>query len=231
MLNAVRVNFGNTPLTINKLKKILIKPEKYYFDEAIGSLLNERLFTFMFRGNEYVQLLPKTPSAYLTAHHLNPLKQTLKRINEFRDKPLSTTELYSFLDSVMESEAFPETRDNKAFIGVEAGFKKETPKGPNVPANPDELMREWYMADKPAPRQPSTIPLPKTWKRYSEWSSSQDRKPDPMEFVKWLRDLYIRGKAELNHHETPRDIPEEERPYLFDLRPGFTIYWWKYTGE
>ncbi|MFH1138132.1 MAG: hypothetical protein V1816_18835 [Pseudomonadota bacterium] len=232
LLAAVQKSIGQAPLTVKKLRNILNKKEIELFDEVLGDLLKTTLFTFRYRGIEYVQVGPKIPSAHLTAHHLKPLSNSLNRINEFRTKPVSLEDLFAFLDSAGPLDL--ELIDGKKgeSIAPEGLIKNRKKTGMLAgPPNLDELFRDWYMADKPPALGPSTIPLPKTWERYSRWARLQDQTPDAKQFREWLRELYRRGKAELNYHEMPSEIPEEERKYLFDLRPGFTIYWWKYLGD
>lgn len=171
-------------------------------DEAIGDLQREgKLFDKPGAGKtpKFTTRRP-SPTSVLSAVQRKSLEAILSRVNPLRTRPLEWSDLLGFLDG---SGATP-TR-----------------------AVTLEWLVDLYRQDLPARGGLSSMPIPWTWKRYSDAARAAGAEPDRSAFERTLLEGMARGRVEITPHERPVALSPDERAAAIAEPNGGVLFYWR----
>lgn len=195
------------PVPMASLKAKAPKPYSGYADEARGALIEAgKLFEFRVQGTSYVATREPSVRDFLTPAQLKTLNQCVDRLRDAGRAELTFEALLAFLDG---SEPTPEPESRPKF------------------AEPTEqLLGEWFRQDLPSLGGLRTMPFTKTWRRYVEWSQSQNLEPHLEAFHDLLSDMASRSLLALTPHDEPGRLPAEEQLLLLLTPDGSRLYYY-----
>jgi hypothetical protein len=201
-----------TALPMTKLKALLRKPLRPWFDEALGHLIVHGSAYYVTRGKtRLVQPHPPKPSELLIGPALAQTKKLLEAANRRRKTPRSISDFLAWLDAE-DSEPIHIIQRPKPRRAITA-----------------EQLRAWHQADA-ARSSSSMVPIPQTFARYQTWSQTAGEAPDADLFKRALRDLYDSGIVMLEPHERPQQLPADERDLQVPMSLGPPGYYWGLLG-
>ena len=196
-------------VALTKLKGLIAKPLRPWFDEALGRLIVLGSAYYLPRGKtRLVQAHPPKPSELLAAPALLQLKKVLEQANRVRQSQRTMAELLAWLD-----EGNPEPMH----IVPRPVIKPPT-------LSPTQL-RAWHRADASG-GSTAMVAIPVTFSRYRAWATEVGEHVDPEVFKRVLKALYDAGHAMLEPHERPHELPPHERELQVSMALGPPGYYW-----
>lgn len=204
----------------SRVKDGLTKPEKPYYGEALGNLINaKQLYRIRLAAKPgqpyYLSRRAPVPTDYLLAGHITALKEIVTRIGPHRRNELSIDAVFDFLN------------EKPTQSGHEPAESAAPEPRPQAPLD-RELFRQWYEEDVKRMGGARSVPFPYTWARYRQWCEHVGRVPREQDFLSELQKLAETNEIELVQHSMPADIDPNERPLIIKGRFGETFFYWKW---
>lgn len=202
----VSLNSGHP--TVNQVRTRIAKCDLPWFDDAVGRLMNEkRLYEVTYQQARRFSTKILTADRVLTLSDLRFLETIVIKTAPCRRTTLTVKDILSFLER-----------------GAGSGLD-----GPDPHILTESLLKVWYDAELPSLLGATSVPLPRTWKRYKEWCDANGTVPDLSAFHGILRRLAQDKAVELVPHSRSQPIPESEQKVLITGPHGETIYFWRWT--
>ncbi len=186
-----------------KLKSLLDKGLRAWFDEALGRLIVQGKAWWLPAGKTKLVLGRRVrPSDLLTKAQLAAVQKLLTESNRRRQSPRTVEQFIAWLD----------------------GDETKSPCAP-TPVTREQLIA-WYAEDRKGASS-AMIAIPQTWKRYAAWAQSKGQEPDASSFRAALSEMYDAGEAILEPCERPQDLQEIDRQLQVPLSLGPPGYYWR----
>jgi hypothetical protein len=195
---------GNTQLTLVKLRACAPKEYRALVDDAIAVLVRAgQLFAKPGAKAKAYTTTPSPASSLLTAAQRKSLEVLLNKVNTLRPQRLGLDELLAFLDGSAPSAT------------------------PATPAPTLALLEELYQLDLPTRGGLSSMPIPFTWRRYTQQLATRGAGPDRAAFEQLLLDSAASGRVELIAHEWPATLAPDDLAAAIRQPSGRVLYYWR----
>lgn len=199
-----------TEFSLTDLRRAVTKAYAGLIDEAIGDLLREgKLFEKPGGGKtKKFTTKPLPPTSVLTAAQRRSLDTILTKVNTFRTRPLSVTDLLNFLDGAGMDATTAIARASTRALTLDS-------------------LTELYRLDLPSRGGLTSMPIPMTWRRYAKAVEAEGGTPDRAGFERVLLDSAAAGLIEVTPHEWPATLPAEDLAVSIRAPDGRILYYWR----